>query len=150
MTFALGKDSDSLTVGQKLRGAGQGFNVASHLRRVVRRAKGGNHPKREQNAAKNRDLEERGLGQKVNRAGRSDANNHRVEEGVGVVGDEQNSAACRNPFRAVDLNCGVIEPSQRSREAPAERSQPRRSPTRSFRNLRHGSKESRVQTVSEA
>ena len=109
MAFALGENSHREPLCQVLRRHAERLDVAAHRRLVVRRAVRGNHPHRAQHRSHHPALEQGRLGHEPHRALGRNADQHRVNQRVGMIRDVKRGPFARQPLGMRHSNGRVIE-----------------------------------------
>ena len=122
MAFALGENSHREPRCQVLRRHAKRLDVAPHRRLVVRRTVRGNHPHRAQQRPQHPTLEQGRLGHEPHRALGRNADQHRVNQRVGMVRDVKGGSLGWQPLSVRHANGRVIKtdhtPNRLAKQSP--------------------------------
>ena len=117
VALALGKDAHHAS-GRELPGRrGERFQIFRDLARVITSPIRGHHAERAQRRAEDRDRKQRRLRHQPHGPLGRDAQEHRIDERVGVVRHKQHRTGARDEFAAGDLDARVVELRERAHGA---------------------------------
>ncbi len=92
--LALRENAHRLSGDQRLRGRVEALQVAANLRGVVAAAKRGKHAQGPHDRPQQRNLEQRRFGQKSDRPACGNADQHRIDQRIGMVAQMSTGPLC--------------------------------------------------------
>ncbi len=97
------------------------LHVAADLSAVVASTKRGNHSQRMHQRPQHWRFEQRSLGKKTHRSLGRPANQHRIDQGVRVIGVQQDRSFVRNVLGSHNIDPWIIDPHQPANDPPQHR-----------------------------